>query len=305
VVRIMNFLNYIKSLFPSFTKNAIMDSAVITAASIRDHTLPAYVTAVDLWKGQKFKSKEAQSLMGEIQKNLDKRLSKAPFEGIKEALTNGVIVIDYLGAYSKQIFSEHEANMGLTYAKATVVRSVQASEFANTYARRLLNYVYSVEAAELMKNQTETGGSSMSPAEVLWVKGNVGDFCIAINALSLDVKDFEKHLKGLPDAVISDLSEKTFVSTIGEAKIDPMQLRHLSVSVNPFYLFGMMVAEYQASKYKSAQEEMQLLQLRQLQLQKMFEKNPDAKLEKEIEYIQDRVTTINFRIQKMEKDYHV
>lgn len=294
----MNLFQYASGLLPSFSKNAVLTSAEITKTSIREHTLPAYDTAVELWKGTKFKAKSIQAIEAEIKKGV---ASKPLFEVVQKALSNGCLILEFAGDHSKKIFSNTEANLGLTYAKATLVRVVNASEFANTYARKLINYIYIEEAIQAGVEQHVV----MPPAEVKWLTDGVNDFCIALRALTRNVEDFKKHVSGLPDAIISELTEATFSTTLGEGKTDPFELRNLSVKVSPFYLIGMMVASYQANKYKAAQAELELLQLRQLQLQKAMERTQDAKLEKELEYLQDRVNGLNYSIQKMEKNYHV
>lgn len=294
----MNFLKYIQSLVPSFSKNSVLESAELTIASLREHTLPSYVMAIQLWKGQKFKSKEVLSIAGEISKSVE---NKQLFEAVEKSLSNAILILEFAGQYSKKIFSETEANKGLTYVKATILRTVQAAEFANTYARRLLNYIYCFEARAVSAEEQP----DMSQAEKDWIEENLADFCICLNALRKEVSDLKKHVEGLPDAVISDLTERTFVTTLGDGKLDPMMMRHLSAKVNPFYLVGIWTASYQANKFKAAQAELELLQLRQMQMEKLFAKTQDAKLQKEIEYLQDRVTGLNFTIQKMEKTYNV
>jgi hypothetical protein len=294
----MNLFQYVSGLLPSFSKNAVLTSAEITKTSIREHTLPAYDTAVELWKGTKFKAKTVQVIESEIKKGVS---PKPLFEVVQKALSNGCLILEFAGDHSKKIFSNTEANVGLTYAKATLVRVVGASEFANTYARKLINYIYIEEAIQAGVEQHVV----MPPVEVKWLHDSVNDFCIALRALTRNVEDFKKHVNGLPDAVISELTEATFSTTIGEAKTDPFELRNLSVKVSPFYLVGMWMASYQANKYKAAQAELELLQLRQLQLQKTLERTQDAKLEKELEYLQDRVNGLNYSLQKMEKNYHV
>ncbi len=126
---------------------------------------------------------------------------------------------------------------------------------------------------------------------------------MCIEVMRRDPKDIAKALKGLPDSTITELTEKTLPAMLGEKAVDPFSLRHLSVQVNPFYFIGMLKAEYQANKYKGAKAELELLQLRKLNLEKLLAKSPDARLEKEIEYMANRVSGLNYDIDKMEKEY--
>lgn len=298
----MRFLNYIATLLPSFTKHHVLESAAVTRTSLREHTLPAYEAAQTLWKGQKLRSEEALSLQKQYERQVATlSAQKTLFDSIAKALANGLVLMDHLSTVGKTLYADQEAQVSLTYTKATVLRLVQATEYANTYARRLLNYLYVFEA----EKATGEKQTSLSPAELKWITEGFEDFCLCIRILLLDVKIVEKHLTQLPDATVTDLTEKTFLSTLGEGKLDPFQLRHLSARVNPFYLLGMYFAKQDAERYKAAKEELELLQLRHLQLQKLQDKKPDAKLEKEIDHLQNRVSNLRFRIEKMEKEYNV
>jgi ABC-type phosphate transport system auxiliary subunit len=73
------------------------------------------------------------------------------------------------------------------------------------------------------------------------------------------------------------------------------------VWLNPVYHVGMLVAEWQAARYKAAQEELRTLQLRKLNLEKKLEGKSDAKIEQQISYMQKRVDDLEYKIVKMEK----
>jgi hypothetical protein len=138
---------------------------------------------------------------------------------------------------------------------------------------------------------------------VVWLENGFLDFCNCLKTLGLDIKKIEEQIKDMPDAGISELTERTFPATLGSSKIDPFQMRYLSAAVNPFYYFGMLRAENQAKCYKVAKEELELLQLRKLNLEKLYDKTQDAKLQKEIEYMENRVSGLNYDITKMQEEY--
>jgi len=294
----MKFLNYIRTLLPTFGKDKVLESCELTRNSIAEHTLPAYETAVTLWKGQKFKSTEVLAFSTAYLRKVNSS-PKNLLESVTKALSNGLVVTQLLSDNIKKLYADNEANVSLTFLKTTLLRMVQSAEYANTYSRRLLNYIYVCET------QKEMGISQaqLTPAEIKWIENGFDDFCVCINILLMDVKQIEKGLNQLPDAVVTDLTEKTFLGTMGEGKLDPFQMRHLSTKWNPFYLLGMFAAKGQADRYKAAQQELELIQLRKLQLEKLHSKTQDAKLEKEIEYLQDRVSSMNYKLEKMEETY--
>lgn len=298
----MDLLAYIKTLMPVFSKNDIIVSCETTKTSIKEHTLPAYKTAALLWQGQKFKSEEIKDIANYFGKNISTKNGNM-VNAIADALENGLSILDTLSNQSNSVYSNQEANISLTYLKTSIIRLVEASEFANTYARRLLNYIYICETNASYKDKEGGTEESITPAELKWLTSGLQDFCTCISFMQYDTKKIEKHLNELPDANITELTEKSFHTTIGTNKIDPFSLRHLSARINPFYLFGMWKAERQANVYKSAKAELELLQLRKLNLQKVLDKKPDAKLEKEIDYMQNRVSGLVHDLEKMEEEY--
>jgi hypothetical protein len=297
----MNFLEYIKTLSPVFGKTNVTKSCELSQTSLSQHTIPAYASASTLWKGQKFKSETTSDYVKWYEKSVGLNRTENMFTSIHLALVNGLTILNLLSDTSKNSYSESEANISMTYFKTTVVKIIESCEFASTYARKLLNYIYFLETEVVDVDH----GSSPSPAEIKWIKDGFMDFCLCINTMKLDPKIIENHLNNLPNATVTELTEKTFSTTIGMNKMDPMNLRHLSARINPFYLIGMWVAEYQAEKYKTAKAELELLQLRKYNLEKQLEKTPDAKLEKEIAYMQNRVTGMIYKVNKMEDSYGV
>ena len=61
-------------------------------------------------------------------------------------------------------------------------------------------------------------------------------------------------------------------------------------------------AENQADAYKLALEEKRMLEYRLLLLKRQREGKTDAKLEKEIAIIEDRIARLAYKIQKAEED---
>jgi hypothetical protein len=292
----MALFDFMKSISPSINKKDVMQTVALTTQSLKEHTLPAVKAAEGLFKGQKFKSDGAKSIESTIKRAVE---SKPLFEVIHARLQNALLLLDKIESYSKRVFSEHETNLGFTYAKATCLRLAQAAELSSLYTRRLINYIYWLEAEAIGAE----GIAGPKPTEIAWLNDNLNNFITALNALDKKPEVFETQLNQLPDAIVSAQSEAAFAGTLGAAKMDPFNLRALSVRWNPFYLVGMLVSEWQSDRYKSAQEEAKLLEFRLLQIEKLRDKTQDAKLDREIEVLQDRVTGLHAKISKMETSW--
>lgn len=302
----MNLVNYIKTLIPSFKKDAVLESCELTKQSLSEHTLPAFEQATDHFKNTGFKNKQLLDLVKEYSKNVTKTTDKSFISSIKDNLTDAVNLLETVETTAKNDISTTEASLALTYKKSMLLRLIQTSEFLSVYSRKLLNYIYIVESQEY-----EYGTSlknTLSKMEIEFVENNFYNFTIACKVISDANKTFQKSYKEIPEAVISDLSEITLPETLGAHKLDPFLMNgfvDVSVVWNPFYLVGMMVAEWQANNFKKNQNELTMLQLRLFNLQKISSGEPDAALQKEIEHLQDRITNIDYKIHKMKENYNV
>lgn len=292
-----SLLDYVRALVPSFKKNSVLSGIEQTRHAIVETVLPVYMNAMEQFAANKISSKEAKDWVSEF----DKRVGGGGPIGVTAGiLQNTVQILDHLSDEGKKVFSDVEANVGLTYQKATYVRLLEAAEFVSEYSLKWLNLIVVLETAGADGSSSR---GEITPIDKKYLEEHYDAYLSALIVLSKTVKDIEKGVKGLPDAVISELTESTFPTTLGQGKIDPFNMRQFSAAVNPFYFFGMMVVEYQAKVYKRKKALKELLELRLLNLKKIQEKNPDAGLQKDIEITADRVGDLDFEIRKKEKEW--
>lgn len=297
----MNLINYVKGLIPLFKKDEVIDSCNLTKKSIENHTLEAYITAEKLFKDKNFKSKELGDLVFDYNKVVQSVPGTKIIKAIRESLDNSIVLLDYIAGVSKNEFSDTEASLALSYKKSTYLRVIQAASFVDTYAGKFLNYIYICETSELDNSDIK---DCLLPIEIKWIKDNIYQFCLASKVLLTTKENFHKSIDGIPNATISELTETTFPTTIGMAKVDPFNLRGISASWNPFYIIGLRKVVSQVAQYKASQASLELLQLRKLNLEKLYLKQPDAALQKEIEYMQNRVDELNYELAKQHDIYN-
>lgn len=297
----MKFEKYIQSLLPTFGKDRVLEDCRVTRTEIKDVTLPLYDTAVPLFKGYKFKSGDVQEQIASFNRlchpgsdNIITHIQKA----LKASLEN----LDEVEALVEKTYNEEVAGSGLTYLKANLLQFTECLNFVSRYARRYLLWIYVAETAQIPDSETDLS-EAMAPAEIEWIKINFIPFCTALNVVSIPTTKVKKALNDIPDIVVTEENVRSLSATMGENKLDPFEVRLIPVWLNPIYHIRMFVAEWQANRYKAALEERKLIELRHLNLKKRQEGKPDARLQKEIAYTEQRLRNINFKISKMEKDY--
>lgn len=293
-----SLLDYVRRLVPSFKKNSVLSGIETTRHGLVENALPVYTTAMERFASSKISSKESKDWVTEF----DKRVGGGGPIGVTlGVLQNTVQILDHLSVEGKKVFSDVEANVGLSYEKATYIRLLEAAEFVSEYSLKWLNMITIFETANVDDHTSVKG--NLTPLEMKYLTENYDDYLSALVVLSKTVKDIEKGVKGLPDAIITELTESTFPNTLGQGKIDPFNMRQFSAAVNPFYFFGLMVVEYQAKVYKRKKALKELLELRLLNLKRIQEKNPDAGLQKDIEITAERVGDLDDEIRRKEKEW--
>lgn len=306
----MKPFDYVASLLPTFTKNRVIEDARATREELDDVVAPSYEQALKVFTRYKFKTEELDVLENTFHRmhpHASENMVVSIEKGMKEILKN----IKDLEEVIERTYNNDVAGMGLSYRKANLLQLLEAYTFVSRYARKFLTYAYVCEtalldaagqsvkpevASEIIKSQT-------IPADVDYLKQNIVYFsnCFLVCAGLGKHKDLSKVVEDIPDVVITKDNEHTLTATQGIEKVDPFRMGFIPVWLNPVYHVGMLVAEWQAGRYKAAQEELRTLQLRKLNLEKKLEGKSDAKIEQQIAYMQKRVDDLEYRLVKMEK----
>jgi hypothetical protein len=304
----MQLFDYLKGLFHRITKGQIRASCDAVTESLQKHTLPAYAQASELFHIKKLSSAQAKEMAAEFEKIVGKHGSHNLVEAISDILNRTVVLLGQIGEKSDVVFSEVESTLGMTFQKAMYLRLISAATFADDYARKLLNYLYVVETAHVDPQGSPLAGA-LTPAEQSWVEANYRNFCLTLAILEKDPREVMQQIDELPDALVTEHTEQALIGSVGKAKMDPLGFHGFSLPVsisvkwNPFYLIGTMLADFRVAQYKCAKEELELLQMRKLNLEKLYAKQPDARIQQQLEYMSDRVARLNFELQETEAKY--
>jgi hypothetical protein len=305
----MQLFNYLKGLFHRITRGQIQASCDAVTDNLQKHTIVGYTQASDLFKTRKLSSPEAKEMISQYTKTVGSlRNGDTLIDGIKTILENTVTLLTQISEKSQTVFSDVESTLGMTFQKAMYLRLISAATFVNDYAPRLLDYLYVVETAHL-DPQGSPLENALTGAQREWITANYGNFCIVLSILKNDAAEVIKQVDELPDAVVSEHSEHSLAGASGKQRIDPFGFHglalpmHVSVKWNPFYLVGQLIADFRTAQYKETKSQLELLQLRKLNLEKIHDKKPDARLQQEIEYLADRVATMQFELSEMENKH--
>ena len=294
----MEILNFVKSLLPKFGKNRLQEDINICRNELQNTVLPSYESAAKVLTS--LNSKEAKEFERQWA-TFVKTAKKGPLiASIKKQLENVQPMLSFLDDYSQKEFETEIMTGAMTVLKSTVVRMVELAGFVSTYSLRFLNYIYVLETTHATGNPGNVS-SNLTPGEINLIKSHFMEFCLALNALSRDVKPTEKVLEKIPDILVNkniDASLRVF----GDAQVDPLGVFQVKgFTGNPIYHIGTIIAEAQANRYKRSKELKSILELRLLNLQQVNSKEQDPGVDREIEIIQSRIDALDEKIRKVEE----
>lgn len=308
----MNLIAYLKSLLPSFKKDRILEDSRIVKTELETVSIASYKEAEKVFIGWNFKSKQMQDYIKIFNRNFKpssgfgakNNIVTSIRKALEKLLETHSVVEDKLQSSLEDVVMAE----GVTCLKANLLQTLEGISFISKYAYKFLNYIYIVETAnQPEQNEVEYIKNNLSPADIAYIEESFTYFAILLSTLSKSKVEIEKIIETIPDIVISSTNAEAIQSTIDQDKLSPLSIHGLvrnnatTVFNNPIYHIGLMVAEWQANRYKLSKETKKVLELRLLNLQMISQKNPDAKLEKEIEYIQSRIQGLDYKIKKMEE----
>lgn len=297
----MKIENFVASILPSIARDNVLEDIRITEGELKTTTIPAYQHAAPFFKSWKFQndiSKDYQATFSRIAKGHSGDLINVIAKGLPTVLGNLAVTEVEI----KKVFAEDTAAGGMSYLKAQLLQYVEMAGFVSRYAMKLLVLIYAAETSSADAGETVIT-ECMAPAQLEWLKLNFVNFCTAFAAVTLSVTDTEKAFRNIPDIVVTPENAKTLPATVGLAKIDPMGCGLIPVKLNPIYHIRMRIAEWQTRRYDAAKDELKLCQLRQLNLERVAQNKPDPRIQKEIEYIEERTQKLAAKIAEMEREY--
>lgn len=305
----MNLFEYLKTLPRQFSKDQVQESCQIVIKSINEHSLPAARAAVETFAAIKPKNAKVKTYLQIIEKNAGVR-GKNAFGSIVAALENGSKLAELVNDRADALFGNTEAPLGQTFQKAFNLRMVSLIGFANEFTRKFLSYVYAVETEELSSDLNIS--RTLTKAEIGYVEAGILTYSRCLGVMLKDEKDVVKAIGEVPDILVDEGNENVLRQTKGVA-VDPFNmsgimdvgtwLGRIPTHWNPFYMIGMVYADITTQTYNLWKEEKAVLEMRRMNLKMIYEKTPDAGLQKQIEHMSNQINKLDVKIKNMERQY--
>jgi hypothetical protein len=215
----------------------------------------------------------------------------------EQVTVNGREVKTEVQDFANEVIVTH----AMTAFRANAARSVAHYYFITRYALDLANFIYIEESKEAgmdyrsdaMANKKQQG----------FVKDNLWVFARLLGVYGDKVDNLRGRMSDLSPAVLPKDSVDDVIAIYGQRGVDIFDNIPNGFIGSPIYSVRLVFAQWEADRYIHLKDKKRLLELRVLHLRMLKEQGQsDANMEKELGYIQQRVTDIDYKIAKIEED---
>ena len=303
----LNISYFIKKLLPSFSKDDSLED-LETSLEYISTIFDSYAKLEDIEKVAGFSSKQNKEIIKqfyfELNKNktkgkltVNKVLSSDRITLCKNAKVNG----DFIYKELDKALNDVVVSQALTAYKANLLRCISHYYFITRFALDFINYLYVNEAENAKFEFEKEYGLNKKQKE--FIEKNIWVFARLISVYGEEHSEFENKLKELEDINIPKEEVDNIVELYNSNKVDIFNNLPFNFIGSPIYSIRLMFAQWTANRYHKLKDQKKLLELRYMHLKLLQEQgNTDINLEKEIEAIQSRITSIDKSIYDIEKD---
>lgn len=303
----LNITGFIKSLLPSFSKSDLETDMEISLEAI-DSILSSYSGLEEVLKVAKIEAKPSKDALKQFYKELHDFKPKAKLSNNSNIATDTLTLFANVKANGDHILREVAdavndvvVSQALTAYKANLLRAVAHYYFMTRFALDLANFLY--------VNEVENAGtdlpkeSRLNPKQREFVTKNIWIYARMLSVYGSDSASFKDKLSSIEQITLPKDQIEEVVDAYNSDKVDVFNNLPAGFIGSPIYSIRLIFAEWEATRYQHLKNQKKLLELRLLHLKLMKESGQsDVNLEKEILYLQKRVTDVDHSLSKIEED---
>lgn len=293
----MKITQYLRSIGNLFGKGTVLEDLRLTRTIFND--MKPHLQGAEKAMAR-FKTKEMNAINAAYGTAVRGASGKSIFGHIAANMNNITATIDTLEAIVAGEFDERIAAQGLDYRRANVLQLTDALVFCSRFTFKLLSHALKLEcaAARADKKMVEVETNEVMAFEESFIKEGLNPFCRAMAVFTMDAKQNADRLSEIPEILATDANYNQLRGTIGEIKLDPFGMGATNFRYNPFRAIGMARVEIKAARAREAEVELQMAQLRLMQLERTRQGKEDPALEREIRYMQSLIDDLTQELDK-------
>ncbi|BCM95226.1 putative virion stractural protein [Burkholderia phage FLC6] len=294
----MNINAYVKSLKGVTSKDEVLASLEVVQQDLSTKVMPIYNTAAAAFKTRKAKSEMVLGYEEKYREAFRLGRNASVIEDLKDRLHKVQKNLDILAQEIRKSMPETVSQATIDHRSAVMMQLVDNASFLNRFLRKFVEAVtiYETEAIGMYEDYQK---ENMSKGEAAWVDARFPFFLETLEALSDD--KFKSKFDEIPNVKV-DVESDDNNALFGRLKMDPFKMGFIPVSLNPFFHIGKWIVEFQAWRYKEAQEDLRRIQSRILLLEEAQAGKSNPQVEKEIKLLRDKSEGLIYKINKAEEE---
>lgn len=302
----LNLVGFIKNLIPSFTKSDVesdMEISLEAIVAVND----VYSQLEEVCKVTPLVAIENTSLIKEFYKEINSTKHKVKLSHNKsfplDILTlfkNIKLNGDYVLKEISDSVNDIVVSQALTAYKANLLRASAHYYFLTKFAMDLANFFYT--------NEVSNGGLDVDKEYLLnkkqkeFITKNMWLFARMVVVYGEEPDVFKDKISKIDEINLPKEEVENVVDVYNIDKIDIFSNLPSNFIGSPIYSVRLIFAQWEADRYKKLRDQKKLLELRYLHLKLIKDQGDgDSGLEKEIAYLQKRITNVDYQMSKIEE----
>jgi hypothetical protein len=296
----MNVNSYVKTLKGVIDKDDVLASLESVIQDMNTKVLPILNTAQAAFRFIKPKSPEVIGFEERYRNEFKLGKNQNAYVDIHDRMKQVASNLEYMRRAIDREMPGTVSQTNIDYRSAVLMQMVDNASFLMRFIRRFVELVtvYETQHRGIYEDYQKR---NLSAGEIKWVENRFPMFLNVFNTFSLPTNSFAKSFEDIPNVKV-DTESDADLHMFGKTKMDPFQLGFIPVGLNPFFHIGKWIAEFQAWRYKEAQEDLMRIQKRILLLEEADAGKANPKIEKEIEILRDKAEALTYKINKAEED---
>lgn len=297
----MNVVSYVKGLAKSFPLSRVREDVRVTSDELLNTTIIPVEKILKLFPSDSdFKSQTFalynEAILAELTGN--KRGSMyTPIHGI---LKNAMAILSLVDGQLSADFSDNVTQSSITLSRATTLQLLDTVNFVGRYTRRMTDAIFIAETNASITGTDELKG--ITEGEIRYLSGNRDAYIRSLKILKTPVDQIESMLKELPEVVVADMKSAALSAIHGNEKMDPLRFGFVESRMNPIWRIGNAIADYQATRYKTAKQEKEILEIRIERYKAILARKPDPTLARIIEGREAELDRLRGKLAKWERE---
>jgi hypothetical protein len=303
-----NIFEFVKRMLPSFKKDDVETDLDVSIQFFENTVVPSYKSMERVYKIHKFNSPETKKIIGDFYKYIKPDMGKLKLKGLGKFevdiihLVTSALVPNgrYIQKEIDKIISNTVLSSGLSARKAFLLRAVTHYHFMSKYATDLCNYILIKEAENTDLDLRDS--FKLNKKQVQMIEQNIEIFARLLGFYARDPSEFDRSINKIPDVIIPDKNIEAQIDEYTQVGAEPIPSLPKGFVGSPIYSIRLIFAQWEADRYNELKDKRKLIELRCLHLESLKERgDSDPNLERDIAYLQDRLTDIDYKMAKIEE----